>query len=266
MIISKRGLANYKAFFFLPRLVEPLGNRLSDRILVNSDAVRRDVERTERSWEGKFRKIHNGVAPIAEWTEEERRSFRSREGIPADAAVVLSVSNFYPYKVHADLVEAASLVAAAVPEVLFLLVGRDAGTLEHCRNMARERSVDRNIRFLGSRSDVPDLLRGSDLFVHPSHEEGFSNAILEAMAGGKAVVACDVGGNPEAVLVGESGLLAPVRNPGALADAMVRLLRDPKLRNTLGEKGRERAATRFPVDRMVRETEALYESLAGTGG
>jgi len=261
VIISKRGLANYKALFFLPRLVEPLGNLLSDQILVNSDAVRRDVERTERNWQGKFRKIYNGVAPIAAWKEEDRQAFRVREGIPPSATVVLCVSNFYPYKGHVDLIEAAGRVAADVPEVLFLLVGRDAGTLEHCRNLARERSVDRNIRFLGSRSDVPDLIRASDLFVHPSHEEGFSNSILEAMAGGKAVVACDVGGNPEAVLDGESGLLSPVRNPRALADAILRLLRDPELRNNMGEKGRERAAIHFSVERMVREMKTLYDSL-----
>jgi glycosyltransferase involved in cell wall biosynthesis len=262
VIVSKRGLADYKKnFYFLPRLVEPLGNRLADRILVNSDAVMRDVERTEKHWEGKFRKIYNGVAPIAAWTEEEQRAFRAREGIPAGARVVLCVSNFYPYKGHADLVEAAALVAAAVPEVLFLLVGRDAGTVEHCRNLARERSVDRNIRFLGGRSDVPDLIRASDLFVHPSHEEGFSNAILEAMAGGKPVVAYDVGGNPEAVEDGETGLLVPLRGSEALADAMMCLLRDPELRTNMGEKGRERATEHFSLERMVQEMEGLYESL-----
>jgi len=261
VIVSKRALANYKESYPLLRKIEPLGNRLSDVILVNSDAVRRDAERTERNWEGKFRKIYNGVAPMAGWSEEERRSFRAREGIPEDAPVVLCVSNFYPYKGHADLIEAAAPAAAAVPEVLFLLVGRDAGTLERCRSLAREKSVERHIRFLDSRPDVPDLIRASDLFVHPSHEEGFSNSILEAMAGGKAVVAYDVGGNPETVRHGESGLLVPPRNPRALADAVLRLLRDPELRNRMGEKGRERATEHFPVERMVREFETLYDSL-----
>jgi glycosyltransferase involved in cell wall biosynthesis len=261
VIVSKRGLANYKALFSLPRLVEPLGNRLADRILVNSDAVQRDVERTERNWGGKFRKIYNGVAAIAAWTEEERQAFRAREGIPVGARVVLCVSNFYPYKGHVDLIEAAGRVAPQDPDVVFLLVGRDAGTLEECRSLARERVPEHAIRFLGGRADVPDLIRVSDLFVHPSHEEGFSNAILEAMAGGKPVVAYDVGGNPEAVEDGETGLLVPVRRPEALADATVRLLRDPGLRNNMGEKGKERATEHFSLERMVREMEALYKSL-----
>jgi len=261
VIVSKRGMANYKAHFTLLPRVEPLGNRLADRILVNSDAVRRDVERTERNWGGKFRKIYNGVAPIAAWTEKERQAFRAREGIPVGARVVLCVSNFYPYKGHGDLVEAAGRVAPQLPDVVSLLVGRDAGTLEECRRLARERVPEHAIRFLGGRADVPDLIRASDLFVHPSREEGFSNAILEAMAGGKPVVACDVGGNPEAVRDGETGILVPLRRPEELADAMVRLLRDPELRNNMGEKGRERATEHFSLERMVREMEGLYESL-----
>ncbi len=261
VIVSKRALADYKENYPFLRKVEPVGNRLADAILVNSDAVRRDVERTERNWEGKIRKIYNGVAPIPDWTAADRASFRAREGIPAGAAVALCVSNFYPYKGHEDLIEAAAPVAAAVPGILFLLVGRDAGTQERCRNLARERGLDRGVRFLGGRSDVPDLIRASDFLVHPSREEGFSNSILEAMAGGKAVVACDVGGNPEAVLDGETGILVPARNPGKLADAVLRLARDPELRNGMGKRGRDRAAARFSVERMVRETESLYWSL-----
>jgi len=266
VIVSKRAQTNYKERFPLLRRVESLGNRLSDVILVNSDAVRRDVVRTERNWHGKFRKIYNGVAPIAEWTEEERRSFRAREKIPSGALVVLCVSNFYPYKGHLDLIEAAGQVASQLSEVLFLLVGRDAGTLEKCRRQARKNVPEHALRFLGGRPDVPDLIRASDLFVHPSHEEGFSNSILEAMAGGKAVVACDVGGNPEAVRDGETGLLVPLRNPPALADAVLRLLRDPELRNLMGERGRKRTMEHFPVERMVREFETMYDSLTERNG
>lgn len=261
VIVSKRALANYKEDFPLLRRIEPLGNRLSDLILVNSDAVRRDVERTERNWRGKFRKIHNGVAPIAAWTEEERRAFRAREGIPSGAKVVLSVSNFYPYKGHEELIEAAGRVLAAIPHVLFLLVGRDAGTLEKSRRLARERIPAHAIRFLGSRTDVPDLLRACDLFVHPSREEGFSNAILEAMAAGRTVVACDVGGNPEAVESGKTGVLVPPRDPDLLAEAILGRLADPAGTAEMGDAGRRRAGEHFSVEGMVRQMEELYDFL-----
>ena len=116
IIISKRTLSDYKARHRFTASAESIGNRLADVILVNSDAVRRDVERTERNWEGKFRKIYNGVAPIDPWTPEETRAFRRREGIPADALVALCVSNFYPYKGHEELVESRCQGRAGVPE------------------------------------------------------------------------------------------------------------------------------------------------------
>lgn len=261
VIVSKRGLANYKADFPLLRRAEPMGNLLADVILVNSDAVRRDIEKTELFWSGKFRKIYNGVDAIEPWTPEQVERFRLREGIPARAQVILSVSNFFPYKGHEDLVAAASRVSAAFPGAVFVLVGRDAGTLEECRARVLRDGLAQSFRFLGGRTDVADCIRASDLFVHPSHEEGFSNAILEAMAGGKAVVAYDVGGNPEAVRDGETGLLVPLRQPAALGDALTRLLADPARRDAMGEAGRRRAVERFSTERMAAEMEELYDTL-----
>ncbi len=261
VIVSKRALANYKADFPVLRRVESLGNLLADIVLVNSDAVRRDIERTERFWSGKFRKVYNGVDAIEPWTPEQAERFRVREGIPTRARVILSVSNFYPYKGHEDLVAGAARVIASLPDAVFLLAGRDAGTMESCRELARREGIERNVRFLGGRTDVADCMRASDLFVHPSHEEGFSNAVLEAMAGGKAVVACDVGGNPEAVRDGETGLLVPPRQPEALGDAMTRLLSDASRREAMGEAGRRRAMERFSMEGMVKEMERLYGTL-----
>jgi len=265
VIVSKRSMADYKQQFPLLRHTDSLGNRLADIILVNSDAVRRDVERTERHWERKFRKIFNGVAPIEPWTPEEAMAFRRRERIPAEALVAICVSNFYPYKGHEELVEAAARIVPTFPNIIFLLVGRDSGTLEAIKMRVRKRGIEGSVRFVGSRTDVPDLLRASDLFVHPSREEGFSNAILEAMAAGLPVVACDVGGNPEVIVDGETGRLAPPRDPERFADAMVELIADESKRKIFGEAGLRRAAERFSLDRMVGEMESLYESLARGG-
>lgn len=265
VIVSKRALANYKMAYPMLARVEPAGNLLADVILVNSDAVRGDVERTERHWRGKVRKIYNGVAPIVPWTSEEATAFRRREGIPAGALVALCVSNFYPYKGHVDLVDAAARVVPGFPNVIFLLVGRDSGMMGATKARAREWGIEGSVRFVGGRSDVPDLLRASDLFLHPSREEGFSNAILEAMAAGLPVVACDVGGNPEAMIDGVTGRLVPPRDPERFAEAMRELIADEAKRKSFGEAGLRRAAGLFSLDRMVEEMESLYDSLARGG-
>ncbi len=260
-VVSKRGLCAYKAGRPLLSSLENLANRLASCVLVNSDAVRRDVERTETGWSGKIRRIYNGVEPIEPWNRAEREAFRSREGIPAGSPLVVTVSNFFPYKGHDTLVRAAGLLQPAFPEVRLALVGRDAGTLAAVRRQGAEAGLSETLLFPGARSDVADFLRAADLFVHPSREEGFSNAILEAMAAGLPVVAFDVGGNSEAVVDGETGLLVPPDDHGKLADAIASLLRDPDRARAMGEAGRRRAIERFPVTGMIREIEAMYESL-----
>ena len=113
---------------------------------------------------------------------------------------------------------------------------------------------------------MPALLALADVVVHPSTEEGFSNAILEAMAAGKPVVAARVGGNPEAVVDGETGLLVPLGDAEALAAATVRLLADPGEARRLGAAGRGRAAKLFALTTMVGAYEALYVRMAGGSG
>ncbi|TFG61259.1 MAG: glycosyltransferase [Deltaproteobacteria bacterium] len=261
VVVSKRSLPDYKKGHpFLTRL-ESLGNRLSDVVMVNSDAVRREIGRTERFCEGKFRRIYNGVAPVEAWDPEQVESFRAREGLPPGSLVAACVSNFFEYKGHEDLVKAAARLAGELPELILVLIGRDAGSLEATRALARDLGVLERFRFPGARSDIPDFLRAADLFVHPSRQEGFSNAILEAMAAGLPVVACDVGGNPEAVVDGVTGRLVPPRDPTALAAAMAEILVDPGKGRSMGEAGRQRATDRFSLDRMVREIEGMYESL-----
>ena len=262
VIVSKRSGTFYQAQYPLLRHMERIGNLLADVVMVNSDAVFQEVARTERHCEGKFRRIYNGVGSIPPWTPEEIASFRAREGLPPRAPVVVCVSNFFDYKGHDDLVNALAKIAGDFPDATCVLIGRDAGSLEATRALARDLGVLPRLRFAGLRSDVSDFLRAADLFVHPSHQEGFSNAILEAMAAGLPVVACDVGGNPEAVIDGKTGRLVSPRCPERLAEAMSELLGDGGKCRIMGEAGRRRAEERFSLGQMVAEVEAMYESLA----
>lgn len=266
VIVSKRSGTFYQSAFPLLRHLERFGSMLADVIMVNSDAVLREVGAAEPHRGGKFRRIYNGVDPIPSWTPEMIASFRAREGLPPRAPVAVCVSNFFGYKGHGDLVTSIATVTGEFPDATFVFIGRDGGSLEATWEAARDLGVLPRIRFAGHRADVPDFLRAADLFVHPSHQEGFSNAILEAMAAGLPVVACDVGGNAEAVVGGKTGRLVPPRCPGRLAEAISGLLRDEGKRRAMGEAGRRRAGERFSLVRMVAEVEAMYGSLAPRKG
>lgn len=119
---------------------------------------------------------------------------------------------------------------------------------------------------LGLRSDVPAILAAAELAVLPTLREGLPNVILEAMAAGKPVVASRVGGVPELVVDGETGFLVPPRDPEALARGVLTLLGDPARAEAMGQAGRERVIRCFSLDRMVRETQQLYEELLATKG
>jgi glycosyltransferase involved in cell wall biosynthesis len=117
--------------------------------------------------------------------------------------------------------------------------------------------------FTGFRSDVPDLIPEAAISVLPSLSEGLSNSLLESMASGVPVVAARVGGNPEIVEHDVSGLLVPVRDSAALADAIARLLQDRQLAARMGEAGRRRVAELFSMERSLGEVERFYERLVG---
>jgi glycosyltransferase involved in cell wall biosynthesis len=179
--------------------------------------------------------------------------------IPADAPVVGMVGNFKPGKGHGDLVEAVALVRAHVPDVRFVLVGR--GPFEpDVRRRARELDVASSMIFAGYREDARRVMTAFDVLAVPSVYDGLSIALLEAMGLGVPPVLTRVGGNPEAVRDGEHGLVVPPRDPRALADGIVTLLRDPGLRRRLGEAAGRRARD-FDIRAAVRRTEAIYGEL-----
>jgi glycosyltransferase involved in cell wall biosynthesis len=124
------------------------------------------------------------------------------------------------------------------------------------------RGLEQRVELLGSRDDVHDLLASADVFVLSSRSEGFPVSILEAMSAGLPVVASDVGGVSEAVVHGETGLLVPANDPGALAEALERLLRDVPLRLRLGATGLERVRRHFDVVPFRRAHLELYRRLS----
>jgi glycosyltransferase involved in cell wall biosynthesis len=126
---------------------------------------------------------------------------------------------------------------------------------------AQRLDLDDTVILPGSRRDIPEILALSDVFVLPSLWEGVPIALLEAMAAGLPVIATKVGGVPEVVVDGVTGILVPPADPDALAQAIIRVSSDAELRTRMGRAGQDRATISFDVSRMVGQTEALYEAL-----
>ncbi len=192
--------------------------------------------------------IYNGIDLARFSAPRNRADARRRLGLAPDALVLAIVANLIPYKGHADLIAALGAIKAELPvQWRLLVIGRDDDLGSQLRDRATALGIGSNILWLGERQDIPELLGLSDIGLNVSHEEGFSNAVVEGMAAGLAMLATDVGGNKEAAPDGVAGLVVPPRNPQALAGAIARLASDSVLRHRLGQAARERANRLFSL-------------------
>jgi glycosyltransferase involved in cell wall biosynthesis len=175
-----------------------------------------------------------------------------RPGGPAVLVVRLS-----PVKDVETLLRATALAVAGESDFRVEIAG-DGPCLPALRQLTKELRLEEHVRFLGEVRDVPTLLARASLLVLSSVSEGVSLTLLEGMARGLPSVATRVGGNPEVVADGGTGLLVPPRDPARLADAMLCLWRDPELGRRMGQAGRHRVEAHFDVRRMVACYEAKY--------
>lgn len=245
------------------RRVERMVCRMADCVLVNADIIRRRL--AAEGYDGRrIRVIHNGIVPIPP-PRADHAALRRDLSLPQDAPIVGVVARLDRIKGLEFFLEAAVLTAARHPDVRFLIVGdthaNTGGYREQLKRLAASLGVADLVRFTGFRLDVPDLLSMFAVSVLPSLSEGLSNTLLESMAAGLPVVATAVGGTPEIVEDGVTGILIPPKDPQAMADAVCRLLDQPELAARMGRAGRDRIAGRFSNERMVSETVSLYRDL-----
>jgi glycosyltransferase involved in cell wall biosynthesis len=233
---------------------------LVDRVVAVSDNVRDFCVSHIGLPAEKLVVILNGVELPKEPIPSPQEA-RAGLGLPLDGSVLGAVSRLEPAKGIPFLIRAL----AQVDNATLVIVG-DGAERAALEALANDLGVARRIHWAGHRRDGDRLLPAFDLFVQPSLHEGLPNTVLEAMAAGLPVVATGVGGTPEVVVDGITGLLVPPRDPDALAQAITRLLHDPDLRLQMGQAGRERVASHFTVARMVEQTEQLYEQLLAEKG
>ena len=177
-----------------------------------------------------------------------------------DDYLVGIVAHLADHKGHQYLIQATKILKQQAPKIKTIIVGEGPLSMELDRQ-AKELDVEDIIFFLGFRKDIPKILSSLDLFVLSSHLEGMGSSILDAMASRLPVVATKVGGIPEVVINGETGLLVPPRNPSALARAILRLYSDKTLASRLGQKGYELVHRKFSAEAMADKVVRLYEKI-----
>ena len=248
----------------MQKRVQRYACQFADCILVNADAVR-DWLIGEGYDASKISVIRNGVDLSRFDNAPPPAQLRRELGLPDDTPLVGVISRLTRLKGLEHFLEAAAMVRSRVPNARFLIAGEtspmDREYLGELKQYAERCGVAKDVIFTGLRRDVPAVLSSLSVSAMPSLNEALSNVVLESMAAGAPTVATRVGGTPEAIVDGVTGVLVPPADSAALANAIVHLLQDTQLATHLGLAARARIVDHFSVRRMVRSTEELYMEL-----
>lgn len=246
-----------------------VNSALIDYMAPVSDATRRFCIEREGMRPDKLRTIPNGVDlqrfDRRRWDAATLTQLRAELNIPAAAPLILTVGRLHPQKGHSYLIEAATQVLAAHPTAVFVFVG--AGQLRDTLAQAiAARNLTANIRLLGERDDIPQLLAISDLFVLPSLFEGMPNVVLEAMATQVPVIATAVDGTVSLINDGKNGLLIPPRDSAALGAAITRVLDDPAFRSRIADAGLQHVTANFALEQSSERFRSLIDEVRARKG
>ena len=238
--------------------------RLYDQVITISEAIRR-VLVGQGVPEAEVHCVHSAIEPGAYQRPCDREAFRILFGLPPGVPVVGMAAQFIARKGHRVLLAALPAVLREHPDVRFLLLGE--GPLKgEVEGQIHRAGLEGSVLLPGYRPDLPDFLACLDVLVHPATMEGLGVILLQAGAAGVPVVASSVGGIPEAVGDGETGILVPPGDSSALADALLSLLSDPERRRRMAKAGRERIRTRFSPEVMVEGNLAVYRKVLASSG
>lgn len=214
----------------------------------------------------KIVRIHNGIDISRFKTadhEKLHREFRFENNIPFDAPFIGTIGELKPLKGQQDFVLAAQIIAPKFPDAYFAIIGKDNSFSQDFRRelkrLVKVFNLEERFLWLDWVEDTTSVLHSLDIFVSASHSESFGLAILEAMASGTAIVATDTEGAKELL---EAEQLVPVGNPTQLANKICRFLEDEKIKITFGKKAQMKAESDFGVEKMISETEEIYQEIS----
>lgn len=260
-LMSRRSLNFYqKKHKGLTRIEHALHLKM-DAVLGNSISVNEQLIE-EGVPQDKLGLIYNGVNLNQFKNLPPRSKVRGEIGVGHDDLMMVCVANLIQYKGHADLLQALHTIKHDLPNGWrLILVGRFTEYAAVLQAMVSEVGLTENVIFLGERTDAIAICSAADIGLLCSHEEGFSNSILEGMLAGLPMIVTNVGGNAEAVINEVCGLVVASKQPHLLAEAILKLANDPVLRGEMASKGRERARQEFSFDTCVKKYSSLYQGL-----
>lgn len=226
-------------------------------------------EAAEKAGIKKLKIIYNGVdiSTFSRGINTLKTEF-STSGYIIGIVSQLSPGSYH--KGHREFLTAAAEVIKHISDVHFLIIGCDPSPesspdhnsyISELKGIARKLGISDHIIFTGFRRDIPDVMASLDILVSASYSEGFGRTIAEAMAAGKPVVATAVGGVPEVVQDGVTGILVPPKDPHAIAKSILDMLQDDEMRLKMGIAGQKRAGELFSLKQNISQIQAIYESL-----
>ncbi len=246
--------------FLPPERFYTLLSTLSSKVVVVSRSVKAEIEQFGPA--PKVEVLHTGIPAIVSSSFKDPKKKLFDYG--ADTPVVTFVGLLSRRKGVLDLIDAAGLVLADFPRARFVLAGGDGGEAREASRRVETLGIQHAVQLLGVRSDVPDILAASDVFVLPALADPLPLAVLEAMSVGLPVVATRSGGCEEMVLDNETGRLVPVADPKALAAAILAMLKDPSRREEMGSRGRQHFQTHFSRQRYLRGFQRIIDTAAAS--
>lgn len=232
-------------------------NKRTDAIITVSNALKKAIIDEENVDLKKISLIYNCV-DLSMYEDNPSLDLRKEYKLEPDTLLIGCISRLIPSKGVQDLIKALEILKGRVK--VFAFVAGDGPYLNCLLDMVNDANLE-NIQFLGFRNDIKDFLRNMDIFVLPSHSEGFGISVAEAMALGVPVIATNVGGIHEMIKNNENGLTINPRSPKDLADAIEILAKDVDLRNKLSKKGEQYIVSNFSKEKMLNEIDTLYESI-----
>ncbi|MFW0094953.1 MAG: glycosyltransferase family 4 protein [Coxiella endosymbiont of Haemaphysalis qinghaiensis] len=262
MVMSRRITNEYHKTHPIIARIEPFLHKRMRAILATSLRVRDDLLKKEGVSSNKLGLIYNGVNIDDYQISYNKAAVKYSLCLSDDDLIIINVANLYKRKGQEDLLYALTLIKEKLPKKWKLLcVGRNGGEREMLENLRDRLNLKNHVIFLGQRHDVPRLLGIADVGVLCSHEEGFSNALLECMASSLPMVVTEAGGNTEVVVHQQSGLVVPSKQPQQLGEALLTLIMDEEKRRDYGKAARERILNYFSLQACVDRYDQFYQAL-----